>query len=129
MVNYEEFYFRKRAEASVKSEERIVDKELKSQERLESKRLKYKRDIEAKRLKAASTSRQAKFKQLRTLPQGQFLSQEQEMLGDMFGANPNNKVLFGSNDSESRPQINGFLFSGEGGLTKNDRETASMFGI
>jgi hypothetical protein len=57
------------------------------------------------------------------------LSQEQEMLGDLFGANPNNKVLFGSNDSESLPKIHGFLFSGEGGLTKNDRETASMFGI
>ena len=57
-------------------------------------------------------------------------SQEQEMLGDLFGANPDNKVLFGSSE-DSLPRMNGILFTGEG-LIKNgdvERRTGSFFGI
>ena len=58
------------------------------------------------------------------------LSQEQEMLGDLFGANPDNKVLFGSSE-DSLPRINRILTSGGGILKSEDyeRRTGSFFGI
>lgn len=52
------------------------------------------------------------------------------MLGDLFGANPNNKILFGSNE-DSLPRINGILTTGEGLINNGDteRRTGSFFGI
>ena len=68
---------------------------------------------------------------VRPLNEGRFLSQEQEMLGDLFGSNPDNKILFGSKDSESLPRMDGFLFTGEGLINNGDveRRTGSFFGI
>lgn len=71
----------------------------------------------------------SKFKSsIKPLNVGKQLSQEQDMMNEMFGGR--NSVLFGSEDSESLPQMNGAIITGEG-LIKNGDEgrTGYMFGM
>lgn len=56
------------------------------------------------------------------------LNREQSFLFQLFGGG--DKVIFGSEDSESLPQINGILRSGHGLINSGDRgETGRLFGF
>lgn len=64
---------------------------------------------------------------VRFIQPGQQLSNEQSMLGEMFGGG--DRVMFG-NEEDSLPKIDGILRRGHGIMNSGDYgETGSMFGI
>ena len=92
-------------------------------ERIELARIKAKEKLELARIKGQTTSVRKRFTSLQSLKPAPMLSQEQNMMQEMFGGND----MWGT--GRNLPRMNGALTSGHG-LIKNDDfgETRRMFG-
>ena len=106
------------------------DNKLKSEERIEKAKIKSSERIKIKQMKSYGQSNRKNLSRLKAVKvQPKFLTREQGFLRTLFGEG--DKVIFGSKDSESLPQINGVLRTGNGLVKSGDlnRETAHIFGF